>query len=102
MPSKDLLEKLFDVEHEAETIVSDARAEAGKRLDEARTRAQKYYTEAYDAALSKALAFRAESDAAARKEYEEAIAAYKEKLETSHLDWGSFATVCDVALEKGP
>ena len=40
MPSKDLLEKLFDVEHEAETMVTEAREKAGRRLDEARTSAQ--------------------------------------------------------------
>jgi vacuolar-type H+-ATPase subunit H len=101
MPSKDLLEKLFDVEHEAETMVTEAREEAGRRLDSAKTRAQKYYTEAYDAALAKALAAREQSDRNAREEYEEAIADYRRKLESSSLDRGAFAAICDAALEEG-
>jgi vacuolar-type H+-ATPase subunit H len=101
MPSKDLLEKLFDVEHEAEGMVSKAREEAGRRLDAAKTRAQRYYSEAYDAALAKALAARESSDEAARREYEEAISAYREKLESSHLDRGAFTALCDAALEDG-
>jgi len=100
MSSKDLLEKLFDVEHEAETMVSEARAESGRRLVAAKTRAQKYYAEAYETALAKALAAREESDEAARREYEEAIADYRRKLESSRLDRDAFSAACDAALEK--
>jgi vacuolar-type H+-ATPase subunit H len=101
MPSKDLLEKLFDVEHEAQAMVSEARDEAGRRLDAAKTRAQKYYSEAYDEALAKALAAREKSDEAARRDYDEAIASYRKKLESSHLDRGAFFALCDAALEDG-
>jgi vacuolar-type H+-ATPase subunit H len=101
MPSKDLLEKLFDVEREAEAMVAEAREEAGRRLDAAKTRAQGYYTEAYDAALARALAAREKSDEDARREYEEAIAAYKRKLEASALDRGAFDAICDAALKGG-
>lgn len=101
MPSKDLLEKLFDVEHEAETMVSEARAEAGRRMDAAKTRAQKYHAEAYDAALAKALAAREQSDKAARDEYEAAIASYREKLESSRIDRAALSKACDAALEEG-
>jgi vacuolar-type H+-ATPase subunit H len=98
MPSKDLLEKLFDVEREAEGLVADARAEAGRRLDAARTKAQRYYTEAYDAALAKALAAREQSDRNARDEYAAAIRDYREKLESSRLDGQALAAKCDEAL----
>jgi vacuolar-type H+-ATPase subunit H len=101
MPSKDPLAKLFDVEHEAQSMVSDARVEGGRRLDAAKTRAQKYYSEAYDAALARALAAREKSDADSRREYEEAIAEYRKKLESSHLDRGAFSASCDKALEEG-
>ena len=101
MPSKDLLEKLFDVEHEAEAMVAEARAEAGRRLDSAKTRAQEHYTEAYDAALAKALAARELSDRNAREEYEAAIADYRRKLESSIIDRGAFYAICDAALEEG-
>jgi vacuolar-type H+-ATPase subunit H len=102
MPSKDLLEKLFDVEREAEAMVAAAREEAGKRLDSARTRAQKYYTEAYDAALARALAAREQSDRQARDDYEAAIAGYREKLESSSLDRDALAAKCDAALGGSP
>jgi vacuolar-type H+-ATPase subunit H len=98
MPSKDLLEKLFDVEREAEEMVSEARAEAGRRLDGARTKAQKYYTEAYDAALAKALAAREQSDKKARDDYAEAIRDCRERLESSKLDREAFESRCDEAL----
>jgi len=98
MPSKDLLEKLFDVEREAEAMVAEARAEAGRRLDAARTRAQKYYTEAYDAALAKALAAREQSDKKARDDYAGAIKEYGERLRASKLDSRAFDAVCDEAI----
>jgi vacuolar-type H+-ATPase subunit H len=98
MPSKDLLEKLFDVEREAEEMVAEARAEAGRRLDAARTRAQKYYTEAYDAALARALAAREQSDKKARDDYDRAIREYRESLESSRVDGGAFTDACDAAL----
>ncbi len=98
MPSKDLLEKLFDVEREAEEMVAEARAEAGRKLDAARTRAQKYYTEAYDAALAKALATREQSDKKARDDYDEAIRTYRERLESSKLDYEALKAACDEAV----
>jgi|SRR5208337_3867317 len=101
MASKDLLEKLFDVEHEAEAIVSEAREEAGKRVDAAKTRAQKHYTEAYDAALAEALAARESSEKSARAEYEEAIEAFRAKLESSRLDRVAFVAACETALAEG-
>ena len=101
MASKDLLEKLFDVEHEAEAIVSEAREEAGRRLDAAKTKAQKYYTEAYDAALAKALATRELSEKAAGDEYARAVEAYRQQLESSRLDTEAFALACDAALAEG-
>jgi vacuolar-type H+-ATPase subunit H len=101
MPSKDLLEKLFDVEREAEAMVSDALAEAGRRVDAAKTLAQENYTRAYDAALAKALATRERSDKNAREEYERAIADYRRKLEDSSIDRGALNAICDAALEKG-
>ena len=100
MASKDLLEKLFDVEHEAEGIVSGARDEAGKRLDAAKVRAQEYYTEAYDAALAKALSIRESSEKAAKAEYEAAVEAYRVELEASRLDASAFAAACETALAK--
>jgi vacuolar-type H+-ATPase subunit H len=101
MPSKDLLEKLFDVEHQAEEIIAEAREEAGRRLDAAKTRAQKYYTEAYDEALAKALASRELAEKAARDEYDAAILSYRKKLESTGLDLESFAAACRVALGEG-
>ena len=101
MVSKDLLENLFDVEHEAEDLVSAARTEAGRRLDAARTKAQKNYTEAYDAALAKALAAREASEEAVLEEYEAAILSFRTNLEGSRLDTEAFAAACADALGMG-
>jgi vacuolar-type H+-ATPase subunit H len=101
MPSKDLLETLFDVEHQAEAMVSEAREEAGKRVDAAKTRAQKDYTAAYDDALAKAIATRELSEKAARDEYEAAIQTYRKKLESSRLDRDAFRATCTAALGEG-
>ena len=100
MASKDLLEKLFDVEHEAEAMVSEARGEAGRRLDAAKVRAQEFYTQAYDAALAKAIIAREDSEKAAKAEYAAAIESYRSKLETSRLDEVAFAAACEAALGK--
>ena len=101
MPSKDLLENLFDVEREAEAVVSEAREEADRRLDSAKARAQKSYTEAYDTAMAKALEIRELSEKAARDEYEAALQTYRKKLESSDLDRDAFAAVCASALGEG-
>jgi vacuolar-type H+-ATPase subunit H len=101
MPSKDLLEKLFDVEREAEAMVSEAREEADRRVDLAKARAQKSYTEAYDAAMAKALEIRELSEKAARDEYEAALQTYRKKLECSHLDRDAFTAACASALGEG-
>jgi vacuolar-type H+-ATPase subunit H len=101
MPSKDLLEKLFDVEREAEAMVSEALAEAGRRVDAAKTLAQENYTRAYDTALAKALAAREQSEASARAEYDAAIEAYRKKLESSRLDLSAFAAACEAAMSGG-
>jgi len=101
MPSKDLLEKLFDVEREAETIVSESRREADSRLDAAKTRAQKYYAEAYDAAMAKALGTRESSEQKAREVYETEILTYRKNLESSNLDKVAFAAACAAMLEEG-
>jgi vacuolar-type H+-ATPase subunit H len=101
MPSKDLLEKLFDVEREAEAMVSEALAEAGRRVDAAKTLAQENYTRAYDAALAEALAAREISESAARAEYDAAIEAYRKKLEFTRLDAGAFTAACEAAMKGG-
>jgi hypothetical protein len=102
MPSKDLLEKLFDVEREAEALVAGAREEAGRRLDAARTKAQRSYTEAYDQALAKAVAERRESEQAARDEYEAAIVSFRKHLDDSRVDKAAFFSACDAALGRAP
>jgi hypothetical protein len=101
LATKDLLERLFDVEREAEAIVAEARETAGKRRDAAKTSAQKRYTEAYDAALAVALAARESSERAAKEEYDAAIQEYRLELESSRLDEEAFAALCDSALGEG-
>lgn len=98
MASTDLLEKLFDVEREAESIVARARDEADRLLDSAKVMAQRLYTEAYDAALAKALAAREESEKAAKADYESAIETFRAKLAASRLDRAAFAAACEEAL----
>ena len=98
MPSKDLLEKLFDVEREAEALAADASAEAGRRIDAARTRAQRLYAEAYESAMAKALADRELAEKAAREDYEAALRSYRRKLESSRIDERAFAAACAAAI----
>ncbi len=98
MSSKDLLERLFEVEREAESIVQAARDEAGRRIDAAKTQAQRSYSEAYDAALKTAISAREASEASARAEYQAAIDCYRRQLESSRVDVGAFRRACDEAL----
>jgi vacuolar-type H+-ATPase subunit H len=101
MPTNDLLERLFDVERTAEAMVSGAREEAGRRLDSAKTRAQRHYTAAYDAARAEALAALEASEASSREEYRAAIESYAQKLESSKIDRAAFDALCDSALDEG-
>ncbi len=82
-------------------MVSAAREEAGRRLDAARTRAQKYYTEAYDAAMAAAISGREAAEKAALEEYNGAIRDFRSRLEASSLDRGAFAAACRHALDEG-
>lgn len=82
-------------------MVAAAREEAGRRLDAAKTRAQKYYTEAYDAAMARALSGREAAEKAAREDYDGAIRDFRARLEASRLDHEAFAAACTRALDEG-
>jgi len=95
MPSQDLLEKLFEVERMAEALVGEAREEAGRRVDAAKTRAQRSYAETYENALKEATASRETAQAAVDAEYRRVLDDYRTRLESTRIDRAAFDAACE-------
>ena len=95
MPSKDILDKLFDVERKAEILVDEASAEAAKRVSTAKEAAEIAFKSAYETSAKAAEAKRAVSDAASDAEHDADLAAFKARLEGARLDEAAFAAACE-------
>jgi len=97
---QDLLDKLFDVESKAESLVADARKEADRRIAAAKGKAEADYSSAYDIAVKEANARKEAAAGSAVKEYESAVDAFKAKLDATRVDQAAFKAICESALAK--
>ena len=95
MPSRDVLDKLFDVERRAEALVSEASAEAARRASAAKEKAEIAFTASYEEAVRVAEEGLRRAAAAADAEYEASISAFKARLEQAALDKVAFVKECD-------
>jgi vacuolar-type H+-ATPase subunit E/Vma4 len=95
MPSKDILDKLFDVERKAESLVEEAAAEAAKRVSAAKEAAEIAFKSGYEASAKEVEAKRAASASAADAEHDSDLAEFKSKLESARLDRAAFAAACE-------
>jgi len=97
----DILEKLLGVEKSAAAIVTEAEAEAHRRMTQARGEAQKRSAET----LKKKTAEGEEAVAAERSriaaERERQNKAYREKLTRHSLDTAAFSRAVFTFIEKG-
>jgi vacuolar-type H+-ATPase subunit H len=95
MPSRDILEKLFDVERRAETLVSEASAEASRRVSAAKEEADIAFRSEYETAAKLAEQGRAAAYEAADAEHDAAIGSFKARLEGARLDRAAFFEACE-------
>ncbi len=100
MSSHDLLEGLFDTEHEAARIVETARHEARARIEAAKAQAR----EAVEAARVRAYAASREAEAEARAaldaEYQTKLDDFRTNLASSRIDYERFARECGRAIDE--
>ncbi len=95
MPSRDILDKLFDVERQAEAIVQEASQEATRRVANAKDSADNEFKSAYEAVAHAAEEARRKAERDADLEQETALAEYRSKLELARLDREGFAQACE-------
>jgi vacuolar-type H+-ATPase subunit H len=100
MPSRDLLESLFEVERMAEALVADARREAAKRIDEAKASAQRSHIELVEEATRIGAAEREAEEAVVKAEFDAVITEYRAALESTRLDVQAFERACETALAE--
>jgi vacuolar-type H+-ATPase subunit H len=102
MPSQDVLDRLFAIEHEAEDLVAEARAESERRIAAAKERSRLIAAAAMESAAAAAAAQRSASAAAAEAEYKSAIEAYRREIESLPVDDAFFRLACERALTERP
>jgi vacuolar-type H+-ATPase subunit H len=95
MPSKDILDKLFGVERQAEALIDEASIEASRRVSAAKEAAEIAFKASYEASVKTAEKDRMAAEAAADAEHGSVIAEYKARLEGSHLDREAFSEACE-------
>lgn len=99
MPSREYLEKLFEAENEANSLISEARAEAARRVNRATNEADQLFSEtrAGRQVLLEAETMRqiAEID----EYYQSEIAAYRILLESTAVSYKAFEVWCEDALD---
>lgn len=98
MPSREILDKLFEVEKKAEAIVSAAREEAEKRIAEAKEASEVAFKAAYEGRAAELGKDLEEAKKQADIEFRGELAAHRSKLETAKKDLTSFALLCDELL----
>jgi F0F1-type ATP synthase membrane subunit b/b' len=100
MSSKDVLEGLFDVEHEAVEIVEAARAEARRRAETAKSASRALVEEARARALAEAKDREASAANEIDRTYSDAIESFKSSLAAAENDREAFASACRASLDK--
>ena len=97
---QNLLDKLFDVESKAESLVADARKEADRKVASAKDRAEAEIAAAHESALKDASERKAAAAAAVLADYEKAVASFRSSLDATRVDEAAFKATCEVALAK--
>ena len=97
---QDLLDKLFDVESKAESLVAEARGEADRKIAAAKGKAEADVAAAHESAVKQANEKKSAAAAAVVTEYESAVAAFRSSLDATRVDEAAFRATCEVALAK--
>ncbi|MCX7023112.1 MAG: V-type ATP synthase subunit H [Spirochaetes bacterium] len=98
MPSREILDRLVDVERRAEILVDEARAEADRRIGEARDIADARYKSAYENEAKRLEAGRKAALASIDEGTRAEIDGYRETLESVPFDETAFKAACEAWL----
>jgi F0F1-type ATP synthase membrane subunit b/b' len=98
MPSREILDKLFDVERRAEALVSEAQTEAMRRAAQAKEAAESGFKKTYETAAREMETKRSEVQAATDAECRAALDEYRAHLGSVRLDTESFRSSCDTII----
>ncbi len=91
----DIIEHLLGLEHEAASLLLDAQTAADKKVSEARTRAEEAYKKQYGELLSSAdVELKSECDKL-KKNHEEALLSYQNRISATEKDTTAFNALLD-------
>lgn len=99
MPSREYLDKLFEAEKEAKSLIEDARSEASRRVNAAKSETDAIETESRVARTSAA---ELEAEANRKRidlEFESEIEAFRVALLKIPSDYQRFAVWCEESLD---
>jgi len=94
MPSNEVLDRLVEVERNAEALVNEAEAEASRRVSAAKERADIAYKASFESSARAVEERQTRAEAEADAEYAREIADYRAKLEGAVLDVKAFNEAC--------
>jgi vacuolar-type H+-ATPase subunit H len=95
MPSRDILDKLFDVEKKAEEIAVSAKEEAGRRIARAKEESEAAFKAAYEAKVAELSVELEESRKRTDIEFRGELASFRSLLESADTDVPAFKKICD-------
>jgi V/A-type H+-transporting ATPase subunit G/H len=101
MASHEILDKLFDVEKKAETIVASAQEEADRRVAAAKEAAEASFKAAYEAKGSELEAGLSAARQGADSEFRSELERYRAALAQAGEHEASFSALCDKLLSDG-
>lgn len=98
MPSRDILDKLFEVEKKAEAIVGSARDEADRRVAGVKEECEAAFRAAYEARAAELQSSHEETVKASDREFKDELGAYSARLDAGKADKRAFTSLCDELL----
>jgi F0F1-type ATP synthase membrane subunit b/b' len=100
MENSEVLGHLFEIESEAAAMVSDARAEADRRVAEAEKQNRTGYEERYQNKLKKLEDEGKKYREQVRLQYREEMDAYRKKVSSVNVDVNAFSVLLDKLLAE--
>jgi F0F1-type ATP synthase membrane subunit b/b' len=98
MDEQEVLQHLLDLENRAAGLVSDAQAEADRRLSEGEKQNRAHYDEIYSAEVAELEASYVQNIAAVKEDYSTQLNTYLESLSSIPLDKAAFSSLAERLL----
>ncbi|MDR2073326.1 MAG: hypothetical protein LBP60_07830 [Spirochaetaceae bacterium] len=98
MDDSDILQYLLEVEGQASALVSDAQAEAAKRVKSAEEQNRSVHDQQYHALIQELEADYQKELAAVKAGYDQSLAEYSHSLDAMPLNTGAFAALVSSLL----